>query len=329
MIRLALFTLLALLLPRPAGADVAAVRAGDAVILSNSVIRVRLDLRRGGCPTEIGLGAAGESLCGPAFMSLYYDAEKRWLSDLDIPGAAAEIRRPGKAEGGGVTVTVTLPAFPGWEVRKVYALREESPVLSVAYRVRAKEALRPYPFIPVNLSGRADADTLLGAGGAVSRDDLKVDDFALVMNESNWYGFARGAEGPGIAAALVKWPEWFRRHTIGRRKDGTLFLHARLFPEPFKPGQEVEFAYNLVAFAADGPRAVKAAQAAPAAAIAPAGGTPGAGAPARAARGVRTLCIPQVTQAPAMDGSLDDACWKLAALADGWKIGRASCRERV
>jgi len=321
MLRAAFALLLLLLASHVARADVTAVRAGDALVLSNSLIRVRLDLSKGGCPTEVALATEKTSLCGTASLSLYYEGEKRWVTDSSIAGATAKIERRPENAGGGIVVQVDLPAFPGWDLRKSYTLREGSPILSVAYRMRVREALRPYPFIPVNLVGSASADTLLAEGGAVSRDELPVSDFALVMNESPWYAFAKGADGPGVAVALSKWPEWYRRHTIGRRKDGTLFLHARGFPEAFTPGQEVEFSYHLVAFEKEGRRAVAPARALGVAAVPPFEG--GAAAPgaasetlARLTQGVRTLCVPQVSTAPVLDGVLDDPCWTVAAVAD-------------
>src|SRR5690606_13459969 len=124
-------------------------------------------------------------------------------------------------------------------------------------------------------------------------------DFALVMNESPWYAFAKGADGRGVGVVLSKWPEWYRRHTIGRRQDGPLFLHARGFPEAFAPGQEVEFSYHLIAFEKEGRSAITPALAQAIAAVSPfEGGAASTGtdsaALARLTRGVRTLCVPQV-----------------------------------
>lgn len=299
--------------------EVSVTKSGKKLSLASQTARWTLNLSAGACPSEAILGDDEQSLLtGRVAMSMYYPNEKRWQSDAYWPNAHTKtIRR-----GDGTTVQVDISKYPRWEVRKTYTLRAGSLVLQVRYQIRAREACRVYPLVPIYLQGAANMTSLVSAGGVVPGGDLKISGYALKLNEPKWYGFMDPETKRGIAVAPVQWPRYYKRHWIGRHEDGSLHLQARLFPDPFQPGDEVTWAYNLVPFEGDAAAAAQEAMQAGPGPIEdmPSGSPTIAGTPRldRAARGVRCLHGPRISEGPVIDGRLDDMPWRKAGIANGF-----------
>lgn len=237
------------LLTARAFADVRVARTAEALTVENDLIRFQLGLPTGACPTGLWLAGDERNLLGGSVeMSFYYDESKQWVAERYFGGSEVAVQETADA----VTVQVDVVQFPGWAVRKAFTMRADSPVVQVVYHLRARQPDHPYPLIPLFLNGAAELSSLVSAGGRVPGSDLEVSDYALQLNEPNWYAFQAPESGRGLAVALVQWPPLYKQHWIGHHGNGALHLQARTFPEhPFEPGAEVRFAYNLIAFRGD------------------------------------------------------------------------------
>lgn len=295
--RLAMATCLLLALTALASAAVDVRQSeGELTITSPDYAASLATKGASGALQRLALQPGGPELLRRAEVSLYFKEGKHWVAESWIPATEVSVGR----EGGATTIAVEVEDFGGFGLRKTLTFSPDSPVIRVAYELRALRPTTPELICPVGLLCSPAVDRLATTGGAVAAPDVAVGDFAIELT-APWYGFAQG--DAGVVVAPTSWPDMHRVDYVGKTKEGALSLNCRLYPmRTFAAGDKVTFSYCLVPYRGEIGTAIEAALATP-----PTAGTETQ--QAVLAQGLPAAYCPEAPEAPALDGGLTDPCW--------------------
>ncbi len=275
-------------------------RTPDALSLKTASARLSMVTRAAAGSIELlALSPGDEPLLSRAEMSLYFKQDEHWVAEAWTPPSDVAIDRAGPK----TTVTVEVANFGGFALRKQLTMQDDSPVITVAYELRALGPVSPELICPLGLLCDSGVDTVRTPGGAVAAQDVTIGDFSIEL-AAPWYWLSRSDGGAGVAVAPLQWPGMHRVDYIGRKQDGALSLACRLHPmRTFRAGEVVRFSYALVPYRGDWEQAVRRATAA-AEAVPDAATDEGLQDPLPVA-----YCAP-VQEPPTIDGRLQEPCWE-------------------
>jgi len=273
-------------------------RTPDSLSLNTPSARLSLATRAAAGSVELlALSPGDEPLLRRAEMSLYFKQDEHWVAEAWTPPSDIAVDRQGPR----TAVAVEVASFGGFALRKTLTVQDDSPVITVAYELRALGPVRPELICPLGLLCDAGLDTVRTPGGAVAAQDVRVGDFSIEL-AAPWYWLGRSDGDAGVAVAPLQWPDMHRVDYIGRKQDGALSLACRLHPlRTFQAGDVVRFSYALVPYRGDWEQAVRSAKAA-AEAVAEATDE-GLKDPLPVA-----YCAP-LQEPPTIDGRLQEPCW--------------------